>query len=220
MSLDAELSRVAGFQGDWNEEIVVVVALLAGCCWWWRPGASARWPSSASTAVSTSSSKPRRISASSSALHAGLVPLRAGSDVRSAGPVDARACAPRPAHRVRCVFTVHNEILHGPVLWFSAVGLARVNSQVVLDPVVRKEVVKLFGTDDPVRVSTRIGFFGGATTTFSGEARSVASGNDMGNLTRTNFNSTSATRDISIRSISSAIGRGSSSTTQRRARNS
>ena len=83
--------------------------------------------------------------------------------------------------------TVHNEILHGPVLWFSAVGVARVNSQVVLDPVVRKEVVKLFGAEDPVRVSTRIGFFGGATTTVSGDARSVHSGNDMGNLTWDEF---------------------------------
>lgn len=70
-------------------------------------------------------------------------------------------------------FTVHNEILHGPVLGFSGVGLARVNSSLVLDPRIRAELVKSFGTDTPLRVSTRIGFLGGGTTTLSSEAREV-----------------------------------------------
>lgn len=84
-------------------------------------------------------------------------------------------------------FTVRNEILHGPVLWFSAVGLARVNSRVVQGAAVRKELVALLGTDEPVRVSTRIGFFGGATTTFAGDARSVEPAGNRGRLSWDDF---------------------------------
>lgn len=70
-------------------------------------------------------------------------------------------------------FTVRNEILHGPVLGFSGFGLARVNSTLVLDPKMRQELAKDFGSEDLLQVSTRIGFFGGGTTTISSEAREV-----------------------------------------------
>jgi uncharacterized protein YdgA (DUF945 family) len=70
-------------------------------------------------------------------------------------------------------FTVHNEILHGPVLGLSGLGLARVNSKLVLDPRIRAELLKTFGTDEPLRVSTRVGFLGGGTTTLSSEAREL-----------------------------------------------
>jgi uncharacterized protein YdgA (DUF945 family) len=68
-------------------------------------------------------------------------------------------------------FTVRNHILHGPVLWFTGVGIARVDSQLVLPEAVRAELSKMFGERSPVEVSTRLRFFGGGTTTFSGEAR-------------------------------------------------
>ena len=68
-------------------------------------------------------------------------------------------------------FTVRNEILHGPLLGFSGFGLARVNSTLVLDPKIRHELAENFGSEEPVHVSTRIGFFGGGTTTLSSEAR-------------------------------------------------
>jgi uncharacterized protein YdgA (DUF945 family) len=71
-------------------------------------------------------------------------------------------------------FTVRNEILHGPVLGFSGFGLARVNSTLVLDEKTRREIAGVFGTGDPLRVSTRVGFLGGSTTTVSSEAREVA----------------------------------------------
>jgi uncharacterized protein YdgA (DUF945 family) len=70
-------------------------------------------------------------------------------------------------------FTVRSEILHGPVLGLSGFGLARVNSRLVLDDVDRAWLVETFGTDEPVRVSTKVGFLGGGTTTFSGDARSI-----------------------------------------------
>lgn len=70
-------------------------------------------------------------------------------------------------------FTVHNEILHGPVLGWSGLGLARVNSSLVLDPPLRREIAERFGTEEPVEVSTRVGFLGGGTTTFSSDAREL-----------------------------------------------
>src|SRR5689334_10380510 len=70
-------------------------------------------------------------------------------------------------------FTVRNEILHGPVLGFSGLGLARVNSKLVIDPKVRAELVENFGTDEPLRVRTRVGFFGGGTTTISSDATEI-----------------------------------------------
>ena len=70
-------------------------------------------------------------------------------------------------------FTVHNEILHGPVLGLTGLGLARVNSRLVIDPRTRAQLVGHFGTDEPLRVSSRVGFFGGGTTTLSSDAREV-----------------------------------------------
>lgn len=70
-------------------------------------------------------------------------------------------------------FTVRDEILHGPVLGLSGFGLARVNSSLDLDPQTRHELAELFGSEDPLNVSTRVGFFGGGTTTISSEARDI-----------------------------------------------
>lgn len=70
-------------------------------------------------------------------------------------------------------FTVRNEILHGPVLGFSGFGLARVNSTLLLNPQQRAEVEKVFGTDAPFTISTRVGFLGGGTTSLSSAARKL-----------------------------------------------
>lgn len=70
-------------------------------------------------------------------------------------------------------FTVRSEILHGPVLGLSGLGLARVNSRLVLDDDTGARLVGIFGTDEPVRVSTRVGFLGGGTTVISGDARTI-----------------------------------------------
>jgi len=70
-------------------------------------------------------------------------------------------------------FTVRNEILHGPVLGFSGFGLARVNSMLLLDSKTRRALAEHLGSEDPLQVSTRVGFFGGGTTTLSSEAREL-----------------------------------------------
>jgi uncharacterized protein YdgA (DUF945 family) len=71
-------------------------------------------------------------------------------------------------------FTVRNHILHGPVLWFSGLGVARVDSHLVIPEQVRAELAKVFGEKSPVRISTRVRFFGGGTTTISGDARELS----------------------------------------------
>ncbi len=73
-------------------------------------------------------------------------------------------------------FTVRNEILHGPVLWPASLGLARIDTRVDLSDAIRKSLTEIFGTDEPVRVSTRVHFFGGATTRLWGDGHTVKLG--------------------------------------------
>jgi len=84
-------------------------------------------------------------------------------------------------------FTVHNEILHGPVLWPFGLGIARMNSKFIMSDDIRKFLVEHLGTDEPVRVSTRIGFFGGATTSFSGDGRTIKIKDTPGTLSYDDF---------------------------------
>jgi uncharacterized protein YdgA (DUF945 family) len=70
-------------------------------------------------------------------------------------------------------FTVRNEILHGPVLGLSGFGLARVNSSLVVDPQLRRQIGEHFGAAPPLEVSTRVGFLGGGTTSISSDAREI-----------------------------------------------
>jgi uncharacterized protein YdgA (DUF945 family) len=84
---------------------------------------------------------------------------------------EAAEPAAKPENPLR--FTVRNEILHGPVLGLSGFGIARVDSHLVLSDEVRKKIVEIFGPKDPLEVTTRVGFFGGGTTTFKSEGRTI-----------------------------------------------
>jgi uncharacterized protein YdgA (DUF945 family) len=70
-------------------------------------------------------------------------------------------------------FTVRNEVLHGPVLGLSGFGIARVNSHLVLSEETQKKITEIFGDKIPLEISTRVGFLGGGTTTFSSEGRTI-----------------------------------------------
>ena len=71
---------------------------------------------------------------------------------------DASAAAVPPIR-----FTVRNEILHGPVLWPASLGIARVNTKVVWSEDIRRKLIEVFATDEPLRVSSRVGFLGGGS---------------------------------------------------------
>ena len=84
---------------------------------------------------------------------------------------DEPAPAAVPPNPLR--FTIRNEILHGPVLGLSGLGIARVNSHLVLSDEIRKEMAEVFGPKDPVEIFTRVGFFGGGTTTLKSAGRTI-----------------------------------------------
>lgn len=89
-----------------------------------------------------------------------------------------------PTAAVRPIrFTVRNEILHGPVLWPTSLGLARVNTRLVLSDDARKKLLEIFGTDEPVRISSRVGFFGGGSTRLSGDGKTFKLPDNAGTLT-------------------------------------
>jgi uncharacterized protein YdgA (DUF945 family) len=86
-------------------------------------------------------------------------------------PAEEAPVVATPEEPVR--FTVRNEVLHGPVLGLSGFGIARVNSHLVLSDETRKKIAEVFGPKDPIEVSTRVGFFGGGTTTVKSEGRKI-----------------------------------------------
>ncbi len=57
-------------------------------------------------------------------------------------------------------FTIRNEIRHGPVLGLSGLGIARVKTHLVLSDETQKKIVEIFGPEEPVEISTRVGFTG------------------------------------------------------------
>lgn len=80
---------------------------------------------------------------------------------------------PRPPAAKPIRFTVRNQVLHGPVLWSSGLGLARVDTHIVLGEELRARVIGIFGTPDPWQIRTRVKFIGGATTVISGKGRTI-----------------------------------------------
>jgi len=70
--------------------------------------------------------------------------------------------------------SLRERVLHGPWLGRAGIGLARVDSQFALSEAVRKTLVEVLGTDQPLRIVTRMGMLGGTTITVSGEHRHVA----------------------------------------------
>lgn len=91
------------------------------------------------------------------------------------GAAQAEAPEATPAAIPPLRFTIRNEILHGPVLWPASLGIARVNTRLVLSADIRKTLTETFGTDEPMRVSTRVGFFGGGSTRLSGDGKTIKS---------------------------------------------
>jgi uncharacterized protein YdgA (DUF945 family) len=84
-------------------------------------------------------------------------------------------------------FTVRNEILHGPVLWPASLGFARVNTKLVLSDKVKKELIEVFGTDEPLKISSRVGFFGGGSTRFYGDGHTIKFEEEDGELKYDDF---------------------------------
>jgi uncharacterized protein YdgA (DUF945 family) len=113
------------------------------------------------------------------------LPESPGAATDDASEAEQSPEEPKPVEPIR--FTVRNRILHGPVLWPFSLGIARVDSQVVLSEEARQAITDFFGTDQPVQVRSRVGFFGGGSTRFSGDGRTVKLKNDAGAISYDDF---------------------------------
>jgi uncharacterized protein YdgA (DUF945 family) len=85
----------------------------------------------------------------------------------------AEEAAPDAAAVTPMRFSIRNEVLHGPVLGLSGLGLARVDTHLDLSEETRKQIAEVFGEKPAMQVRTRVGFFGGGTTTFTSEGRKL-----------------------------------------------
>jgi uncharacterized protein YdgA (DUF945 family) len=70
-------------------------------------------------------------------------------------------------------FSVRDKVRHGPILGSAGVGVAVLDSKLVLGEEVSRKLAEVLGTDDPVQVVTRMGFFGSTEVKVSGTARSI-----------------------------------------------
>ncbi|HEY5263855.1 MAG TPA: DUF945 family protein, partial [Steroidobacteraceae bacterium] len=61
--------------------------------------------------------------------------------------------------------TVHSVIHHGPICGMHCLGLAGIESRFVFSGPVQSALSQVFGSTEPVTIHTRLGFFGGGTTT-------------------------------------------------------
>lgn len=116
------------------------------------------------------------------AANANSVEVAAAAAAADAVPPPAETGSPPAAPVEPIRFKVRNEILHGPVLWPASLGIARINTRFELDARTRQKIVEVFGSEDPVRISTRVGFFGGGTTRLYGDGRTIQARNGKGSL--------------------------------------
>lgn len=77
----------------------------------------------------------------------------------------ATAASPAPF-----LITVHTVIHHGPICGWTCLGLARAESHLAISGPFQPVVAGLFGSTEPLRIRSRLGFFGGGSTQISSPA--------------------------------------------------
>jgi uncharacterized protein YdgA (DUF945 family) len=66
--------------------------------------------------------------------------------------------------------TVHNTIHHGPICGLTCIGLASVDSHLVFNEEMQARVAAIFGGAEPLRITSRLGLFGGGSAHVSSPA--------------------------------------------------
>ncbi len=66
--------------------------------------------------------------------------------------------------------TFHTVIHHGPFCGWSCFALARADTHMVLSNEAKAAVTLIYGSAEPVSITSRLGFFGGGTSTFTSPA--------------------------------------------------
>jgi uncharacterized protein YdgA (DUF945 family) len=69
--------------------------------------------------------------------------------------------------------TIHNAVVHGPVLGSAGFGLARVDTTFEIPGEFAAEIRKYFGPEPALQVRSRVGFFRGGSTTLTSEGRTI-----------------------------------------------
>jgi uncharacterized protein YdgA (DUF945 family) len=69
--------------------------------------------------------------------------------------------------------SLRDDMRHGPILGSAGIGLARLDSRLVLSEEISKMLTEVLGPEAAVQVVTKMAFFGGTTTTVSGKGRSI-----------------------------------------------
>lgn len=136
------------------------------------------------------------------AAFADAAPPAAEAPAAPAVPQMPRAMPSLPTGPIR--FSVHNDVTNGPLLGSAGIGLARLDTRLVISDETRKKIEAVVGPGDIVNITTRMGLFGGGTTTFSGKGRSI----DLAKLGKASDKGTIAWDDFSL---VVGIGRNSSS---------
>jgi len=92
-----------------------------------------------------------------------LVHLRAGSDDLAVRRPDGRPGTPDGQQRTgagqRYSVTLHSVIHHGPICGWSCFALAHVESHLVLSNEAKAAVTLIYGSAEPLTISSRMGFF-------------------------------------------------------------
>lgn len=65
---------------------------------------------------------------------------------------------------------IHNVIWHGPICGLTCIGLARVRTHASFGPAVQAYLSSAFGSAEPLRIESRLGFGGGGSATVSSPA--------------------------------------------------
>ena len=79
---------------------------------------------------------------------------------------DAAAAADGPAH-LPLHFSLRTVIHHGPFCGWTCVAVAGADTHLTLAPPVQAKLTQLFGSQEPVAIHSRFGFFGGSSTRIS-----------------------------------------------------
>lgn len=70
-------------------------------------------------------------------------------------------------------FTLHNDVLHGPLLGLSGIGAARVKTRVDLPAELADSLRATFGPEPALDMTTRIGLLGGGSTVLTSRGRTL-----------------------------------------------
>jgi uncharacterized protein YdgA (DUF945 family) len=93
-----------------------------------------------------------------------------GIAAASAGAKKTALIANAPTAAAPPHLTLRHHIAHGPVPGFAALGLARIDTEIVIPDEARTKLRDSVGTDQPLKIVTLLGYAGGGTTTVESPA--------------------------------------------------